>query len=178
MTSCQHGKRRRVRGRRISGHLSRLSSPLQQQARSKYKMTRFFFLCWCFFFLFCDGLRCCFEREKNNNVSTFCSRQLFLMRENPYQMPLFTRHLLRSKTHSSRDCFRIFYRIISSLSFLTHRRRKQNTFTQKKKKKKKNIKSSAKNMSTSCCNVSSSSSTRVVVEKTFPSSSPRDEDDG
>ena len=42
-----------------------------------------------------------------------------------------------AKTHSSRDCFRIFYRIISSLLFLTHRRRKQNTFTQKKKKKKK-----------------------------------------
>ena len=148
MTSCQHGKRRRVRGKGGFPGISLVSLLLcNTSARSKYKMTNVFFSRWCFFFLFCDGLRCCFEREKNNNVSTFCSRQLFLERKSISDIPLFTRHV-RSKTHSSRDCFRIFYRIISSLLFLTRRRRKQNTFTQKKKKKKKKkkIKSSAKNV--------------------------------
>jgi hypothetical protein len=57
-------------------------------------------------------------------------------------MPLFTRHLLRSKTHS-RDCFRIFYHHLFSLVFNTQKKKTEHIYTEEEEEEeeehKKNV---------------------------------------
>ena len=150
MTSCQHGKRRRVRGGGFPGiSLSSLFSFATTSARSKYKMTFFFLVGVSFFCSVTGGCGVVSKNKKNNNVSSFCARQLFLMGEKIHIGCLFS-HVTYARENTLLTLLfpHFLSRIISSLLFLTHRRRKQNTFTQKKKTKlkKKNIKSSAKNV--------------------------------